>query len=52
MENNKHLLPAMKSISLGTIFDGAVFSMKQAQAQFFCEVVHLEAIRRKCDSTF
>ena len=36
-------------VSLGTIFDSAVFSTIWPQAQF--EVLHSEAIRRKRDST-
>ena len=51
MENNKQLLSAMKIVSLGAIFDCAVFSTKRSQPQFFCEVLRSEAFRRKRNST-
>ena len=34
MQNNKQLFFCNEIISLGSIFDGAVFSTKQSQAQF------------------
>ena len=38
-------------VSLGAIFDSAVFTTKRSQAQFFCEVLRSEAFRRKRNST-
>ena len=35
MENNKQLLSAKEIVRLGAIFNGAVFSTKRLQAQFF-----------------
>ena len=35
---------------MGAIFNGAVFSMKTITSSVFCEVLHSEAIHRKCDS--
>ena len=51
VNNNRTAFVCNEIISLGAIFNRAVFSMKTIASSVFCEVLHSEAICRKRDST-